>query len=117
MAIKFSFPLGSYFRQLFAADTYVRFINPLEFWRRHQIKHLNNCSKLDSVEHLKRCYRKQHNLQKFVEHRIDYSDKVVIANNNFRITLYNALFCYSTQQKTLLSWCQIGKNPYCHNLF
>ncbi|MEM7592765.1 MAG: hypothetical protein AAF383_14800 [Cyanobacteria bacterium P01_A01_bin.83] len=59
MTIKFSFPWGLYFRQLFAADTYVRLINPFNFWYKYRIKHLEKCSELDLIGHLERCYQKK----------------------------------------------------------
>ena len=59
MKIKFGFPWNLYFRQLFATDAYVRFINPFNFWRRYKIEHLETCSELDLVEHLERCYQKK----------------------------------------------------------
>ncbi len=52
---KISFPFSLYFKQLFAADTYVRFINPFSFWRRYRINHLESCRELDTVEYLERC--------------------------------------------------------------
>lgn len=59
MTIKFSFPWRLYFRQLFAAHTYVRFIDPFNFWRRYRIKHLEQCSELNPIEHLECCYQKK----------------------------------------------------------
>ena len=59
MTIKFHFPWSLYFRQLFAADTYVRFVNPFNFWREQKIEHLESCSELDLVEHLESCYQKK----------------------------------------------------------
>lgn len=60
MTKKFSFPWGLYFRQLFAANTYVRAINPFNFWRRYRLEHLENCSELDLIGHLERCYQKEY---------------------------------------------------------
>lgn len=54
---KISFPFGLYLRQLFSADTYVRFINPFSFWRRYRINHLETCGELDTVEYLERCHQ------------------------------------------------------------
>ena len=53
--IKISFPFSLYFKQLFTADTYVRYINPFSFWRRYRINHLETCRELDTVEYLERC--------------------------------------------------------------
>ena len=60
MTIKFSFPWGLYFKQLFSADTYVRLINPFNFWRRYRLEHLETCSELDLIGHLERCYQKKY---------------------------------------------------------
>lgn len=55
--IKISFPLALYFQQLFAANTYVRYINPFSFWRKYKIDHLEICRQLNTVEYLEHCYR------------------------------------------------------------
>ncbi|MBE9045492.1 hypothetical protein IQ255_13960 [Pleurocapsales cyanobacterium LEGE 10410] len=55
--VKMSFPFGQYFEQLFAADTYVRFINPFGFWRRYKIEHLETCRELDTVKHFENCHQ------------------------------------------------------------
>lgn len=54
--IKVNFPFSLYFQQLFAQDTYVRFINPFSFWRRYRINFLETCCELNTVEHLESCY-------------------------------------------------------------
>ena len=53
---KISFPLALYFQQLFAADSYVRYINPFSFWRKYKINHLETCRELDTVKYLEHCY-------------------------------------------------------------
>lgn len=54
---KISFPFALYFKQLFAADAYVKFVNPFNFWRRYKINHLETCQELDVVEHLEHCHQ------------------------------------------------------------
>lgn len=54
-----SFPWNLYLRQLFSPDTYVKFINPFNFWRRYRIDHLETCRERDIIQHLERCYHKQ----------------------------------------------------------
>ena len=56
-SIKINFPWNLYFEQLFAADTYVRFINPFNFWHKYRIEHLETCGELDPVKDLERSYR------------------------------------------------------------
>ncbi len=53
--IKIKFPWCLYFQQLFSADVYVKFINPLSFWRRYQIDHLENCRAINIVQRLECC--------------------------------------------------------------
>ena len=53
--IKVNFPISQYFQQLFSPDLYVKFINPLSFWRRYRINHLETCWAIDIVQHLERC--------------------------------------------------------------
>ncbi len=55
--VKISFPFGQYFQQLFAADTYVRFINPFSFWRRYKIEHLETCRELNTVQYFENCHQ------------------------------------------------------------
>ena len=52
------FPWNLYLRQLFSPDTYVKFINPFNFWRRYRIDHLETCHERDIIQHLERCYHK-----------------------------------------------------------
>lgn len=56
-AIKIGFPFGLYLKQLFSADTYVRYINPFNFWRRYRIDHLETCRELSTVKHLESCHK------------------------------------------------------------
>jgi len=56
-AVKIGFPFGLYFRQLFFADTYVRYINPFSFWHRYKINHLETCRELNTVRYLENCHR------------------------------------------------------------
>ena len=62
--VKISFPWNLYFKQLFSADTYVKFINPFSFWRRYRINHLETCKELNTVERLEDCYRLKRQLPK-----------------------------------------------------
>ena len=55
--IKLGFPYSLYFKQLFSKDTYVRFINPVSFWRRYKIDRLESCHELNMVQYLENCYR------------------------------------------------------------
>ena len=57
LPIKIGFPFGLYLKQLFSANTYVRYINPFSFWRRYRINHLESCCDLNTVRHLERCYQ------------------------------------------------------------
>ena len=54
-AVKIGFPFGLYFKQLFSADTYVRYVNPFSFWHRYKIDHLKACHELNTVKHLENC--------------------------------------------------------------
>ncbi len=56
-AIKISFPFGLYFEQLFSHDTYVKFINPFNFWRKYRIEHLESCRELNTVRYLENCHQ------------------------------------------------------------
>lgn len=96
MNIKFSFPWNLYFRQLFAADVYVRFINPFNFWRRSKIKHLENCSEIDLVEHLKRCYQKK-SPQTKSDRQIDLDCKNY-SNNIQKPRLFKTLFIVQSSE-------------------
>ena len=52
---KIRFPFSLYLQQLFSTDVYVRFINPVKFWRKYKINHLETCCELDTVRHLELC--------------------------------------------------------------
>ena len=56
-AVKIGFPFGLYFKQLFSANTYARYINPFSFWRRYRIDHLKTCHALNTVRHLENCFQ------------------------------------------------------------
>jgi|GEM_PF-3031657 len=75
-AIKIGFPFGLYLRQLFSADTYVRYINPFSFWHRYKINHLETCHELDTVEYLENCRRLNCQVVKHtnIGSDIDYAD-------------------------------------------
>ena len=66
---KISFPFSLYFKQLFAADPYVRYINPFSFWHRYKINHLETCRELDTVEYLERCLQLQWRSPKLLNSR------------------------------------------------
>ncbi len=51
------FPLIKYFQQLFASESYVRCVNPFQFWRSSRINHLEACWSHNLVEDLERCYQ------------------------------------------------------------
>lgn len=55
--IKFDFPLGLYFQQLFDANAYVKFFNPYNFWRSYRIQHLETCWEFNTVKYLEDCYQ------------------------------------------------------------
>ena len=81
MIVKFSFPWSLYFQQLFAADTYVRLINPFNFWYKYRIKHLERCSELDLIGHLERCSQKKYRQAKTRNCKVEpkyrvYADKL-----------------------------------------
>lgn len=82
MVIKISFPWILYFKQLFAVNTYVRFINPFNFWHRHKIKHLEKCSELDLIEHLERCYQKKCPQAKTRNCKVETKQKIYLAKLN-----------------------------------
>ncbi len=54
---KVNFPILKYFQQLFASDSYVKFINPVRFWRRYRINHLEACWSINLVQYLESCYQ------------------------------------------------------------
>ena len=54
---KVNFPVIKYFQQLFASESYVKFINPFRFWRRYRINHLEACFSINLVQYLERCYQ------------------------------------------------------------
>ena len=91
--MKFSIPWRFYFQQLFAEDTYIRFINPFNFWHKHKIKHLEKCSELDLIEHLERCYQKKCPQAKTITRRIKPNYRVPVDDLNFsKPILFDRLF-------------------------
>jgi hypothetical protein len=75
--IKVSFPFNLYFKQLFAQDTYVRFINPFSFWRRHRINHLETCCELNTVQYLESCYNLKWRSSKSIGERNNQRSKEI----------------------------------------
>ncbi|MEN9517542.1 MAG: hypothetical protein RLZZ381_130 [Cyanobacteriota bacterium] len=73
--IKVKFPFNLYFKQLFAQDTYVRFINPFGFWRRYRINHLETCCELNTVQYLESCYNLKRRSSKSIGDRNNQSLK------------------------------------------
>lgn len=85
------FPFLLYFKQLFAANIYVKFINPFSFWRRYKINHLETCLEFDTIRHLETCQhlklqsKKLHNIDsiKLTKPKIDKNNilpnKILIA--------------------------------------
>ena len=57
--IRVNFPLRQYFQQLFEAKGYVKFINPVSFWRRYRINHLEACWAINIVQQLEQCYQRE----------------------------------------------------------
>ena len=98
MTIKFSFPWSLYFRQLFAADTYVRFINPFNFWRRYRIKHLEKCSELDLIEHLERCYQKKCPQRKTRNCKTQSNQRVYPEKVNYPESIYKQIFIVQSSE-------------------
>ena len=105
MTIKFSFPWGLYFQQLFAADTYVRFINPFNFWRRYRIEHLEKCSGLDLIEHLERCYQKKCPQTKIKNCRIQANRTVYPVKLNSPESICKQLFIVQSSEN--LKYCGV----------
>ncbi len=89
--IKFSFPFSQYFRQLFSADTYVRFINPFSFWRRYRIDHLETCRELDTVQYLESCYQAEWRSRKTHSRRRSAKVSSIGNNRDDRDTITNNL--------------------------
>jgi hypothetical protein len=79
--IKVNFPFSLYFRQLFAQDTYVRFINPFSFWRRHRINHLETCSALNTVQYLESCYNLEWQSSKSIDYRNNQNFKEISSSS------------------------------------
>lgn len=75
--IKVNFPFSLYFKQLFAQDTYVRYINPFSFWRRHRIEHLEACCALNTVQYLENCYHLERRSSKSIDYRNNQSLKEI----------------------------------------
>ena len=75
-AIKIGFPFSLYFKQLFSADTYARYINPFSFWHRYKIDHLKACHELDTVKYLENCRQLDYQAIKHtnVSSDIDYTN-------------------------------------------
>ena len=75
-AIKIGFPFGLYLKQLFSADTYVRYVNPFSFWHRYKIDRLKACYEMDTVEYLENCRRLDYQVVKHtnIGSDIDYTD-------------------------------------------
>jgi HSP20 family protein len=75
--IKVKFPFSLYFKQLFAQDIYVRFINPFSFWRRHRINHLETCCALNTVQYLENCYHLERRSSKSIGYRNNQNYKEI----------------------------------------
>lgn len=90
--VRISFPFELYFKQLFSADTYVRFINPFSFWRRYRINHLEICSELNIVEHLEHSYRLKWQLPRLTNPKQskDYTDS--LDNSLLKQTELNTIY-------------------------
>lgn len=81
-AIKFSFPFGLYFEQLFSNDTYVKFINPFSFWRKYRIEHLESCRELNTVRYLENCHQLEWQPLKLPNSNISNSSQKSIDTSN-----------------------------------
>lgn len=82
-ATKISFPFGLYFKQLFATDTYVKFINPFNFWRKYKINHLETCREFNLVKYLERCYRREWRSPKLSNFKINKNSTAISTYNHF----------------------------------
>jgi hypothetical protein len=79
--IKVNFPFSLYFKQLFAQDTYVRFINPFSFWRRHRIEYLETCCELNTVQYLENCYNLKWQSSTSIDYRNNQSFKEISSSS------------------------------------
>jgi HSP20 family protein len=79
--IKVNFPFSLYFKQLFAQDTYVRFINPFSFWRRHRIEYLETCCELNTVQYLESCYNLEWRSSKSIDYTNNQSFKEISSSS------------------------------------
>lgn len=103
--IKINFPLALYFKQLFAADTYVRYINPFSFWRKYKINHLETCCELDTIKYLERCYRLQERSPRLsnINKNAEYINNLVCAP--YKQTDLNTI--YISRPIVLLKYCGV----------
>lgn len=79
---KISFPFRLYFQQLFATDIYVKFINPLSFWRRYRINHLETCREIDTVRYLEGCNQLERQSKKLLNHKSTKSISKISTERN-----------------------------------
>ncbi|WP_186376285.1 hypothetical protein, partial [Hyella patelloides] len=79
---KISFPFRLYFQQLFATDIYVKFINPLSFWRRYRINHLETCREIDTARYLEGCNQLEWQSKKLPNHKSSKSISKISTERN-----------------------------------
>ena len=74
--IKIGFPFRCYLKQLFSADTYVRYVNPFNFWHKYKINHLETCGEINTIQHLESCYQLDYRVAKHrkITLKRDYGD-------------------------------------------
>ena len=90
-----NFPVLKYFQQLFASDSYVKFINPFRFWRRYRINHLEACWSINLVQYLERCHQLEWS-------PVQLQENPDFMNNLSQIPIYLGLPWEKTSQNTLL---------------
>ena len=89
---KISFPFSLYLKQLFAADTYVRFINPFNFWQRYRINHLERCRELDIVQYFESCRKLSFQGVKYTEIGLNRDCTDTSANSSSKQTELNTIY-------------------------
>ena len=93
-SIKIGFPFNLYFKQLFLADTYARFINPFRFWRKYQINHLETCRELDIVQNLERCRKLDYRFAKPTKIELEQDYKEILTNSIFQQAELNTIYIF-----------------------
>lgn len=89
---KMSFPFGLYLKQLFSADTYVKYINPFSFWHRYKIDRLEACRELDTVKYLENCRQLDCQVIKHANTGLDKDYTDVSVNSLSKQTELNTIY-------------------------